>query len=934
MPAATEIGFGTEPADSDTSPRLIGRAAQTERLDGIIDRLRDRGAALVVSGEAGIGKSALLDHARRRAEAAGYRTLSVAGVESEAELGFAGLHQMLGPTAGLADRLPGPQRRALQAAFGIVEDVAPDRFHVALAAHRVVCELARPAPLLLIVDDAQWLDRSSLEVLAFIARRLENEPVALLAAVRDGYRTALEEERLPGLRLERLGADQAAELLDRVAPEAHPILRARILAEAAGNPLGLVELGRSLPGGMAAGQRLEPLPTTLTARLERAFAARLDGLPQPTRLVLLAGALDGRASLQELLRCAGMLQGTPVTLSAVDAAIAACLVEVVGTQLHFRHPLMRSAVGQATPSAQLLEMYGALAEVVADPERRLWHRAMATVEPDEDMAAALEAQAADARRRGAVSAAAAALERAAALSPDPRAKGDRLVKAAEIAYELGVAEAVGRLIGEAEPLELGSLEASRLAWLRQMVSGDVWVEAGATKVFVSIAEQMSAGGDVDMALRSLVPIAHRCWWTKTRTRTRQYLVDAAKDLGVPADDPRLLAVIGLAHPEATGTEVRRRVAGRRPHDSADPMVALQLGIAAEKTGDFSLAAPFLDRAVVGLREQGRLGALTQALTHYAWAATHTGDWQAARATGVEAAELACDTGQPQYGQAGQMVGAIVAAFGGDEADVEAMLATVEPALLASGAGPMLAPACIARGALALGEGRHDDAFRRLWPIFDEAAPTFHRFDRWSAVLDLVEGGVHGEHVEQVPAVIDELDRVARRSGAPVLVAGLACAKPLVADEDEREALYLAALAEDLADNPFLRARTQFSFGRWLRRQRRNADARGPLRMASESFGALGAAAWGMRAREELRATGERLGPRRVDARDRLTSQELRIARLAAQGLSNREIGERLLLSHRTIGSHLYRIFPKLEVTARGQLRDALAAADLEQEAVV
>ena len=568
-------------------------------------------------------------------------------------------------------------------------------------------------------------------------------------------------------------------------------------------------------------------------------------------------------------------------------------------------------------------MYAALAGVIGDPERQLWCRAMAAVDADEEIATALEAQASTARRRGAISAAAAALERAAALSADPRRKGERLLRAAELAYELGLTEVAGRMVADAQHLGLGAPEAARLAWLQQMISGDIWRDTGATKVFVTIAREMADGGDSELALRSLIPIAHRCWWTPTRAKTRSYLVEAAMSIGVPDADPRLLAVIALADPEETGSRVRDQVAPKRPHETVDPRAAMYIGIAAEKAGDMATGKAFLSRAVDGLREQGRLGMLAQALVHHAWVATHTGDWNEAIRDGTEAATLARDTQQPQFGVTGELVAALASALRGE--DIEQMLAEPERALLEAGAGPLLAPAHLARGAMAAGEGRHEDAFRHLLPVFDEKAPAFHRFMRWSGVLDLVEAG-RVEHGDWVAGVVDELECIGRKSGAPILLTGLACAKPLLAGEEDAEALFERALKGEFAGYAFLRARTLFSYGRWLRRHRRDADSRAPLRAAVESFDVLGAASWGKRARQELRATGERLGPRSSATRDRLTAQELQIAELAGAGLSNREIGERLFLSHRTIGSHLYRTFPKLGITSRSQVRDALAIA--------
>jgi DNA-binding NarL/FixJ family response regulator len=902
---------------------LIGRDGEDERLGALIDHLPHGGGTLLVSGEAGIGKSALLDRAGGRARELRMRTLATAGVESEAELAFAGLHQLLSPVLELRELLPDPQRGALEAAFGISRGFESDPFLVALAAYQLLCEAAGQCPIVLIADDAHWLDRSSLGVISFIARRLETEPIALVAALRPGYATTLEETRLPVLELDRLTAAASAELLDKRAPDLHPIRRARLLVEAAGNPLAIVELSRAQPSLGERTIELSEATPALTGRLQRAFASRLDDLPEETRACLLASALDSRASLKEVVGCAALVRREPVDVSALDPAAEAGLIDVVSAGVRFRHPLIRSAVVQAALPARVLAMYGALADVVTDPERRLWHQARSAVGFDEQVAYALEQHSVAARRRGALTVAAAALERAAALTADPHRRADRLVRAAEVAYELGFIDAVTRLLRQAPQLEADSLEAARLAWLQQMISGDVWIEPGAAKTSVAIARQLRDSGDADMALRSLVPIAHRCWWTPARAKTRQYVIDAAESIEVPDDDPLLLAVIALAHPEKTGASVRRRIALVTLSDVTDPIAAMHIGIAAEKVGEFTTAARFLIRALEGLREQGRLGPLTRALAHYAWVATYTGDWRGAAAAASEAAVLARDTRQPQYGLTGELIAALVAANRGTEPDLNVILRQPEQTLVAMNGGSLLAPAHLARSAEALGDGRHDDAFYHLWPVFDEKAGSFHRFMRWHAVLDLAEAGKWSGHTEQVAEVIAELKLVNERCAPPILRAGLACSAPLMANDHDAEALFIGALEGDLRGYPFLQARTLYSFGRWLRRQRRNADSRAPLRDAVDLFDRLGATHWSANARQEVRATGEIIGRRSPDARDRLTAQELQIARLAAQGLSNREIGERMFLSHRTVGSHLYRIFPKLEITSRGQLRDVL-----------
>ena len=907
----------------DALQDLVGREAESALLDALIDGLPDVSGALIVRGEAGIGKSALLQRARERLRAMGGRVLSTLGVESEVELAFAGLHQLLHPIISLTERLSEAQRRAIDAAFGVSGEIEPDPFRVALAAFQLVCEAADAGPVVLIIDDAQWLDHSSMGALTFIARRLEGEPVAVVAAVRAGHATLLEDAHLPTLDLERLSASAAARLLDQRAPELHPILRARILSEAAGNPLALVELARAIANSGEDLERIAPVPTTLTARLEQAFASRLRDLPSVTRSALLVAALDSRASLDEIVRCVQLLQAAPVSVSALEPAVEAALIEVVEGELQFRHPLVRAAVRQAAGPGQLQATYAGLARIVVDPERRLWHRSMAAESPDEELATALEDHARAARRRGAVTVAGAALERAAALSSDTHRKSTRLVAAAETAYELGLADVVRRLLEEAAVLDVGPLEVARLAWLQQMVTGNVWHESGAARTFVTIAEQMRDHGEADMALRSLVPIAHRCWWTQTRTRTRQYLVETATSMGVADDDPRVLAVIALADPENTGASVRARVARMRLHDVDDPAVAMDVGIAAEKAGDFAAGQRFLSRAVEGLREQVRLGPLTQALVHLAWAATHTGEWGVAAAAAAEGARLARDTRQPQYGFTGELIAALVTALRGTQPNIEAIVAAPEQTLRSMKGGPLLATAHLARGAAALGDGRQEEAFFHLWPVFDETQPAFHRFMRWSGLLDLVEAAVGSGHANQLVDIIAQVEQIASRSGSPFLDAALACARPLLAGDHAAETCFVDALGHDLTDHPFLHGRTLFSFGRWLRRQRRPADARAPLRQSIERFDTLGATQWSKRARQELRATGVKIGPRTPDARDRLTAQELQIAQLAAEGLSNREIGERLFLSHRTVGGHLYRIFPKLEITGRAQLRNAL-----------
>src|SRR3989441_7120045 len=351
----------------DSSPELIEREQESAVLDALVDHLREGGGALVVRGEAGIGKSVLLQRMRKRAEAQGVRPLVTGGVESEAEFAFAGLHQLLRPVIGALAQLPESQRQTLDAALGLGGDHKPDPYRVAVAAFQLICEVADSAPLVVVVDDAHWLDRSTLSVIAFIGRRLEVEHAALVAAIRSGLSAPLDDARLPTLDLERLSASASARLLDRNAPELHPVLRARVLAESSGNPLALVELARSMG---RSGEQLSPAPTNLTARLDRAFASRLGDLAPNTRPALLAAALDSRASLDEIAR------SSRASVESLQLAVDADLVEVADDGVRFRHPLIRSAVRQAASAQQVREMYRALAEVVTDPVRQRWLRSL------------------------------------------------------------------------------------------------------------------------------------------------------------------------------------------------------------------------------------------------------------------------------------------------------------------------------------------------------------------------------------------------------------------------------------------------------------------------------------------------------------------------------------------------------------------------------
>jgi DNA-binding CsgD family transcriptional regulator len=900
---------------------LIGREHEIGVLGGLIERVRDRGGALVVRGEAGIGKSALLMEASRAAAAGGLRVLSTAGVESEAHLAFAGLHQLLRPVLAHVEQLPGRQRDAVLAAFGMNDSVVSDLFVLALATLNLLAEAADGGPLLLIVEDAHWLDPSSADVLVFVARRLEFEPVVLLAALRDGSQGPYDDAGLPELRLDRLTDGAAAALLDARAPDLQPAVRQRVLGEAAGNPLALIELPVGLSqtdDGFAS-----PAWLPLTSRLQRAFVARVSGLPTATRTLLLVAALNDGDGLAETLDVAAMVGGEHVTVDDLAPALAVQLVDVEGERLLFRHPLMRSAIHQRSTVGQRHAVHAALARILAaDADRRVWHRAAACAGPDEDVASDLEAAATRAQRRGAVEAAISALQRAARLSELPVRRAERSLRAAELAFEVGRHDLVVALLRQAAALELTERQRSRMVWIQGRFDDGIRDVAAGARSLTELAERVAADGDANLALKLLWGASLRCFWAEPGDAAREGVVLAAERLPVDVRDGRLLAILAFAAPVGRGAVVMDQLRWLAVHAGGHRRAA-RLADAAILVGAFDLAVGFCTTAIDELRSQGRLGLLARCLAAQAWSAAHLGDLSVAIPAAEEAGQLTRETMQPIMHATAQVTQAMLAALRGEQDRVDALAALAEQASLPVGARPVLASVQHARGLAALGGGRHADAYAHLRRMYDPADAAYHLALRCYAVADLAEAAVRGGHHDDIRGVVAEMETVGRTTPSPALHAGLRYARALMADDTEAERLFEAALRADLTRWPFTRARAQLAYGGWLRRQRRAAESRALLRAARDTFDAIGTIPWSERARQELRASGETSRRRTPDARDQLTPQELQVAQMAAEGLTNREIGQQLYLSHRTVSSHLHRIFPKLGITTRAALGTVL-----------
>jgi DNA-binding CsgD family transcriptional regulator len=911
----------------DIAP-LLGREREQTLLRSLLDEVDVHGQALVLRGEPGVGKSRLLSDTLRAAEDRGMTVLTATGVQSEARLPFAGLHQLLRPVRRRTTELPIIHRQALDAAFGLTPDVAPEHFRIAMAALDLLSDLAGDGPLLVVVEDAHWLDRPTSDVLAFIGRRIESDPIILLAATREGYRSALGDAGLPEIRLSGLEDAHACALLDVVAPRLSLSARARVLREAAGNPLALIELPQMVRRYEADGSAPGPLP--LTEHLERAFAARVSELADDTRLVVLVAALDDGDSLGEILEAAGVIAGRDMDLEVVTPAAEASLIDVDLQTLRFRHPLIRSAVAQNAGVGDRRRAHAALAEVLSDqPDRRVWHRAALLSGEHEDVALELEAAADRARRQGAVAVAVGALKRAAELSAGA-ARSRRLLGAARLAVELGSREVVVPLLREVDEFDLDQLERARLTWIEEIALTRPLGDVGRFASLIAAAERAGEVGNRDLQVDLLWLVASRAWWVDPGPETRRLIITAAARLGdARAEDPRVFAVHAYADPVGHAAEVLARLRSEAGRTRLDPEAARFFGPTALVVGAFDLGNDFLEVAVAGLRDEGRLGHLPRLLSLYSGMAARRGDWEVAITVGEEAKRLAAEFAEPQWEAAADTAISLVAAMRGDEHRAIQLAGQAEAVAEPIGANITVAFAQFGRVLAALAVGRYGEAFTSAERLFDPADSAYHPVISAWLIADLAEAAVQLDRLDDARARVAQVEAMTDQAPGAWLALALGHARALVAEPTVAGERFAEAIANDLTRWPFQRARIQLAYGRWLRRQRRVAESRTVLRSARDTFDALGCQRWSEHVRRELRASGERSRRAVPEARDQLTAQELQIAQLAAEGLSNREIGQRLYLSHRTISTHLYRVFPKLGISGRGELGAALTPRSIE-----
>ncbi|SNT66222.1 regulatory protein, luxR family [Asanoa hainanensis] len=912
-----------DPVSVTAGRRLVGRDNELRSLFRHLDEVGSRGRAIGLLGEPGIGKSALQGEVLEQARTLGFTVLHARGSQSETHLPFAGLHQALRPVLPRVDELPATQRAALLACFAMSDSVEVNPFFAYLAALELLVDSSRQAPVLLSLDDLHWMDRPSIDAFAFVCRRIASERVIVLCAARPESLPFTDANTIEWTNLDGIDEAASAVLLEGRAPHLPPAVRDRVLRQARGNPLALIEFAGALESGRYAWTELDDdLP--MTTRLERAFATRAEHLGPAVRAVLTVAAVDDGDDINDVLAAAEILHGAPLDRVTAQPAFEHGLLIVDGDQYRIAHPLVGSALRQATPPTRRQEAHAALAHVLArHPDRAVWHRASSVSGRDERIAAELEQAAGSARRRGAIASAATWLERAAALSPDPRAQAARLLSAAELAYELGRFNHVEQLKAQVNATTLRHRDRSRLAWLDGVFHDGSTGEPAEVRHLVDSARQATSANDVDLAVRLLVGAARRVWWRDPGELLRHEIIRAAREVTLPAGDPRLLAIYALTGFPEHAPIVLEQLALWPADADGQPDLAGLLGIAAFCTGDFHRAITFLSTPVQELRAQGRMSLLAEALAIRSWAEIYLGVFDAA-SSADEAMRLADETGQSSWAATARIAVALIDAVGRGWDTRHTLLSEAELVALRTpnAASSLLAGVQLARGIAELGANRHEQAYGELHRVFVPTDPAFQRVQQVWTLSYLADAAVRtGRHAE-ARSVLASVEQVANASTGSTIA--LEYARAVLADQDLAEPLFRAAMAGASGQLPWHQARVELAYGSWLRRQRRVVESRAPLRAARATFDALGARTWARQADQELRATGERGWQPRSNPRESLSPQETQIAELAARGLSNREIGERLFLSHRTVGSHLYRMFPKLGIASRHELAAALS----------
>jgi len=918
---------------ASSSRVLTGRRRECAVLTGLLAEVRTgRSAALVLRGEAGMGKTALLDFVFQ--PASDLRVVRAAGVESEMELPFAALHQMFGPTLDRLGRLPGPQRDALAIAFGLQDGLAPDRFLIGLAVLSLLSDAAAEQPLVCVIDDAQWLDRASAQVLAFAARRLLAESVLMVFATRE---PGADFRGLPELAVEGLQDADARELLASAVPWAlDERVAEQIVAETRGNPLALMELPRGLSPVQLAGGFGLPQALSVPGQIEESFLRRLAALPAQTRLLLAVAAADPVGDPSLVWRAAGQL-GIPATAAA--PAAEAGLAEV-GARVRFRHPLVRSAAYRSATERERQDLHRALADVtdpVADPDRRAWHRAQAAPGFDEDAAAELERAADRARARGGVAAAAAFLERAVSLTLDPERRASRALRAAAAAVRAGAfGDALG-LLGMAEAGPLDEYQQARTDLVRAELAFVSNRGRDAAPLLLTAAARL-APIDASLARATYLDTINAALFAGhlADSGTGVLAVSQAARTAPPAPGPPRppdLLLDGLtanfSEGYRAGLPLLRQALSTfgRQMSAEEELRWLWLAcIAALHLWDDDRWDVLSGRHVELARGVGALGECPLALSSRVFLLLFAGDMTAA-ASLVEEAQAATEaTGSSlaPYGALG------LAALRGNEIVARALIRDTGEDVASRGEGVGVTLTRWANAVLCNGLGHYDRALAAA----ELASQYPHELGlaAWSMV-ELIEAASRTGQPERAIGPLRDLSEITSAAGTDWALGVQARSTALLSDGEVAEQSYLEAIERLGRTRVRMElARSHLVYGEWLRRENRRTDARAQLRAAHGIFAPVGAEAFAERARRELLATGESVRKRTVDTRDELTTQERQIAQRARDGHSNSEIGAELFLSPRTVEWHLRKVFTKLGIRSRRQLREVLPELGVAQPA--
>ena len=887
---------------------------------------------MVLRGEAGVGKTALLQYVAE--QASGFRCIDVSGVESDMELAFAGLQQLCAPILGHLDELPEPQREALNVAFGRTGGSTPDRFLVGLAVLSLMAAAAAHQPLLCVVDDAQWLDQVSVQTLAFVARRLLAEPVALVFGARDNGAEAL--AGLPETLVDGLSDGAARDLLESVMfGGIDPLVRDRIVAETRGVPLAILEVPRSITATELAGGFWISGKRSSTAAIEQQFVSRIKSLPEQAQRLLLIAAAEPVGDAALFLSAAAELG---ISVDALAPAEAAGLIEF-GPRMRFAHPLMRSAAYRAAELTDRREIHRALAAVTdprSDPDRRAWHAANAATGPDESVAEELEASASRAQSRGGVAAAAAFLERAAILTSDPAARGARAIAAAHAKREAAAPEAAYELLAIAELAPLSTLQQAQVGRMRAQME---FVRSragapGAVKTAEAAAQLLSAAQALDDLDEDLARDTHlealAAAMYAGRLAPPNLLADVATagrasvdrltEIRRPVDfllsgvTARILdgPGAGFAHMRSALELWNAHEESTDAKDRSWPFPVAQES-AAHELWDDTVLAQIATETVRRARDAGALAALPPALAYRAGAHVYMGEFKSAARLleEVDAITVSIGYAPRKYHSLN------LAAWRGVQTEAVDLIASAAAEGAAKGEGRLVGLTKLLSAILFNGLGRYDEALAAARECCEYEDLGFYSW----CLYELIEAAVHAGDNEAAVSALRQFEQRAGASGTEWGLGVLAAARAMLGADETADDLFTEAVERlERAKVALHGARVRLSYGEWLRRVNRRLDARRQLTTAYELFSTIGAEGFAERARRELAATGEKVRKQPVKSGEELTAQEAQIARMAGDGLTNQEIGAQLFISTHTVEWHLRKVFVKLAITSRRQLR--------------